>query len=91
LEEVYLTNPNLINPKYLNLSGLPLTSCIFENIIIPFSLNSCNLSDSALNELFTYIGTLEEGVTAEIRIAGNPGAATCDVSIAEAKGWTVIR
>jgi hypothetical protein len=45
------------------------------------------LSAAALNEIFTNLGTAAGSQT--ITITGNPGAATCDQSIATAKSWTV--
>ncbi|MDJ0338273.1 hypothetical protein [Cryobacterium sp. PH31-O1] len=45
------------------------------------------LSAEALNEVFTNLGTARNGAT--ITITGNPGTATCDRTIATAKGWTV--
>lgn len=53
---------------------------------ITVSLASCNLNAAALNRIFTDLGTV---TTATITITGTPGAATCDRSIATAKGWTV--
>lgn len=46
----------------------------------------CNLSASALNQLFTDIPAIS-GKT--IKITGCPGAATCNQSIATSKGWIV--
>ena len=46
------------------------------------------LDNTSLNEIFTNLGTAISG--ASITITGNPGAATCNTSIATAKGWTVI-
>lgn len=46
------------------------------------------LSATELNNIFTNLGTANSG--ASITITGNPGAATCNQSIATAKGWTVI-
>jgi len=48
---------------------------------------SNQLTSSALNTLF---GTLHSNVGEKtINISNNPGAADCDRSIAERKGWTV--
>jgi len=46
----------------------------------------CSLDADALNTLF---GDLETVTGKTIRITGNPGASTCDTSIATSKGWTV--
>ena len=50
------------------------------------SVASCNLNAAALNRIFTDLGTVTSGV---ITITSTPGAATCNRSIATAKGWTV--
>jgi hypothetical protein len=55
----------------------------------PLGLASCNLSASAINTVFTNLGNaISPGATA-ITVSGNPGYATCDPSIATAKGWVV--
>lgn len=49
-----------------------------------------NLLDAdALNQFFTDLGE-DVGATGIIDITGNPGAATCDPTIATAKGYTII-
>ena len=50
------------------------------------SVASCNLNAAALNRIFTDLGTVTSGV---ITITNTPGGATCDRSLATAKGWTV--
>lgn len=50
------------------------------------SVASCNLNAAALNRIFTDLGTVTSGV---ITITSTPGAATCNRSLATAKGWTV--
>jgi hypothetical protein len=50
------------------------------------SIANLKLSGDALNELFTILPTVA-GQT--LTITGNVGAATCDTSIATAKGWTI--
>lgn len=47
----------------------------------------CSMNATALNTLFGDLPTLT-GKT--IRITGNPGAGSCNTSIATAKGWTVL-
>jgi hypothetical protein len=51
------------------------------------SIANLKLSATALNELFTILPTVT-GQT--LTITGNVGAATCDTSIATAKGWSVV-
>ena len=53
---------------------------------VVMSVASCNLNAAALNKIFTDLGTV---TSATITITGTPGAATCNRSIATAKGWTV--
>ena len=50
------------------------------------SFADCKLSAAALNEIFTNLGTASAQT---ITIINNYGAATCNRSIATAKGWTV--
>ena len=75
--------------SYLN----GVTSIRLLNANSPFSGTSsqvdvsyCNLSASALNQLFTDLPTLS-GKT--IKITGCTGAGTCDQTIATNKGWIV--
>ena len=51
-----------------------------------FSVYNCNISPENLEYLFSNLGTVS-GET--INIGLNPGTATCDRTIATAKGWTV--
>lgn len=50
------------------------------------NVSYCDLSATALNQLFTDLTTI---VSKTINITGCTGAATCTRSIATAKGWTV--
>ena len=56
-------------------------------IKVTFTIVNCSLPTAAINELFTNLATVT-GQT--VTVTGNPGAATCDTSIATAKGWTVV-
>lgn len=64
-----------------------LEELILTGLTIGVSIANCNLSAAALDAFFTALGTASGAQT--ITITGNPGAATCDTSIATAKGWTV--
>lgn len=46
-----------------------------------------NLSATEINRIFTALPTL---VGKKVNVANNIGSATCDKTIAEAKGWTVV-
>lgn len=64
-----------------------LSDLILDGLTVGFSIANCNLTDTALNDLFTSLGTASGSQT--IIITGNPGAATCDTTIATGKGFTV--
>jgi hypothetical protein len=66
---------------------LSLERVILNGITVGFSIAQGNLTAQALNDLFNSLGTASGSQT--IIITGNPGAATCDTTIATAKGFTV--
>lgn len=70
------------------LNCFSLNELILTGIKTTFTCASCNLSTAALNNLFTSLGT--PATTQTVTVAGNPGASTCDTSIATAKNWTVV-
>ena len=53
-----------------------------------FTIDDCNMSATAINNLFTSLGTASGSQTINVR--RNPGSATCTTSIATAKGFTVV-
>jgi hypothetical protein len=63
-----------------------LTRIQAKDFKFTFSVASCNLSSSALNEIYTNLPTVS-GQT--ITVSGNYGTAGDDPTIATAKGWTV--
>jgi hypothetical protein len=99
-----VTNMNTMFSGCTNLKTIPAystASCTVMNslcntaysvtrILTPIkftnSIANLKLSATALNELFTILPTVT-GQT--LTITGNPGTATCDTSIATAKGWTI--
>jgi hypothetical protein len=64
-----------------------LSKLIMPGMRIGFHIAGSNLTAQALNDLFTSLGTASGSQT--IIVTGNPGAATCDTTIATAKGYTV--
>jgi hypothetical protein len=72
---------NGIALESLRAVGLSLTTATDDTYI-----GNMALSAEALDQFFTDLAT----GTATIYVAGNPGAATCDPSIATAKGYTVV-
>ncbi|MCP5006178.1 MAG: hypothetical protein GY941_19890 [Planctomycetes bacterium] len=65
-----------------------LSSLILEGLTVGVDIQYSNMSATALNIFFTSLGTANGAQT--INVATNPGALTCDTSIATTKGWTVI-
>lgn len=63
----------------------------FRNARTSLYLNDTNMDAPALNHLFSNLATISEYDYASITVRGTPGALTCDASIAESKGWWVIR
>lgn len=94
------SNPNYHTIPAINMSSVTSTTGLLQisNSIIQrvlwygltrtHSFANQLLDAAALNEIFTNLGTANSGAT--ITITGNPGANTCNQSIATAKGWTVI-
>lgn len=73
---------NILNAQLLkNLENIATTNAL--------ALTNIGLSASTINSLFTQLPATTK--TATISVIGNPGAATCDPTIATAKGYTVIR
>ena len=65
-----------------------LSKCDIFGVKVTHSYDNCCFTAAGLNNIFT---NLASGVTGKtITVTGNPGAATCDTSIATAKGWTVV-
>lgn len=60
---------------------------IMPNVTVGFTIANCQLGTQELDDLFTSLGTASGSQT--VIVTGNPGAATCDTSIATGKGWTV--
>ena len=65
-----------------------LEKLIMTGLKVGTSLKNTLLSAQALNDFFTSLGTATGSQT--ITITGSYGAATCDTTIATAKGFTVV-
>lgn len=55
---------------------------------VALQVNNAGFSAATLNAFFTALPATVR--TATINVAGNPGAGTCNTSIATAKGYTVV-
>jgi len=64
-----------------------LSKCDIYGAKVTHYYNNCSFTADGLNNIFNNLATV---VGQTIGITGNPGAATCDQSIATAKGWTVV-
>lgn len=89
----YLENVTLSGLKAaLTLNNKPyLTSFRLENpqsSMANLTITNCALDTDAINQLFEDLPTVT--TTRTINIKGNPGAETCDRSIATVKNWTVV-
>jgi hypothetical protein len=82
-----------------NCSGITNTNNAFsgmvsmETLILTglrrgFTIDDCNMSATAIDALFTSLGTAVGSQTINVR--RNPGSATCTTSIATSKGYTVV-
>ena len=65
-----------------------LTSIVDVGTGVGFQLANVGLSQATLNSLFTQLPTTLATITVDVK--NNPGSATCDPTIATAKGYTVI-
>jgi len=61
---------------------------ILTGMRISVNIANAHMSESALNDLFTSLGTANGSQT--VTVSNNPGSSTCNTSIATAKGWTVV-
>jgi len=86
-----LNTPNLTTfalTSCQHLKSILITNGTFSDTNSPqISLSNCGLSASAINALFASLPIVTGKM---ISVAGCPGAATCDISIAAARGWSVI-
>lgn len=100
----YEMRNRLLGSKYLEeitLSGLKneltldnkpyLTKIRLENPqagMANLTITNCALDEAAINQLFEDLPTVS--TTRTINVKGNPGAESCNTSIATAKNWTVL-
>ena len=77
----------------INFYGFPNVKAIRienqSNLCLDLNFSKCGMDANAINQLF---GDLQRtNVARTINVSGNPGASTCDASIATAKGWKVTK
>lgn len=89
LLEVSLINCDNITVANGTFAGATaLADITLQGITCNLNVSGCNLSDTAINALF---GSLGNATNKVIDISNNPGSDTCTATIAELKGWTVIK
>ncbi len=66
-----------------------LAKCGISGLKQTFSIANGSLPATELNRIFTNLPTVATSKT--ITVTGNPGAATCDTTIATAKNWVVVK
>jgi hypothetical protein len=85
-------------PLNASLSTFRCKNCVFYGFTSKkkkaqggLNLSGCNLNAAALNQVFEDLGTTNPAIgSGLIQVQGNPGALTCNTSIATAKGYIVI-
>ena len=65
-----------------------LSELIMPNLTVGVNISACSMRSAELDTFFTSAGTASGSQT--ITITNNPGAATCNTSIATGKGFTVV-
>ena len=76
------TTTNMFN------SCISIQRTILTGLTRGVSLLNCQMSATELNSFFNALGTASGAQT--ITVTGNPGASTCNTSIATTKGFTVV-
>ena len=78
---------NVTNTSQMFQGCAKLRSLTLRGLKVSVAINGLKLDATALDAVFTSLGTANAGAT--INITGNPGAATCNKTIATAKNWGV--
>lgn len=87
LKEITLTNCGDVTNWTTTFTSTQLEKAILQGATRGFSVYANYLGETELNAMFDALGTASGSQTIDARF--NPGSATCDTSIATAKGWTV--
>ena len=90
LRRIVFTNSliNVTNVTTFINGCVNLRTLITPDLRLGLNIANNQMSATALNSWFTSLGTAAGSQT--ITVTGNPGAATCNPSIATAKGFTVV-
>ena len=88
LSIVSFTTTALTTTTNMFTSCISIQRTILTGLTRGVSLLNCQMSATELNSFFTALGTASGAQT--ITVTGNPGASTCNTSIATTKGFTVV-
>ncbi len=89
LEEIVFSNcANVTNTTNAFYFCYALKKLIMPGLRVGINISTSSMSAQALNDMFTSLGTASG--SQNIVITNNPGASTCNTSIATSKGFTVI-
>lgn len=89
IQDIEITNcSNVVTVGSAFLNCNSLTRLILTGMTRGFTVDDCNMSATSINALFTSLGTASGAQTINVR--RNAGSATCNTSIATAKGFTVV-
>lgn len=88
LEDLEITDCSGVTTTNLFTENFSLKRLILTGLTRGVNISNQNHDADSLNAFFTSLGTASGAQN--ITITGNPGASTCNQSIATTKGWTVI-
>jgi hypothetical protein len=79
---------NVTNAANSFSSCVSLETLVLPNLQVTTNVSHTSMNATALNNLMTSLGTASG--SSVLNITNNPGSATCNPTIATAKGWTVL-
>ena len=87
-EVVFTDCSNVNSTTNMFLDVITLVKLIMPGLTVGVSINGNQMTADALDDFMTSVGTADGSQTLDLR--NNPGSATCDVSIATNKNFTVL-
>ena len=87
--EVVITDcSNVTNTASVFYNNHSMVNLILNGLTVGIDVSNASMNQSGLDSFFNSLGNANGSQT--ITISGNPGAATCDTTIATNKGFTVV-
>lgn len=87
-EVVFIDLTAVTNATDIFLDTGNISKLITPNLTVGIDVSVNKMTATAINDFFTSLGTANG--TQTVNVSSNPGAATCDTTIATNKGWTVV-